>query len=172
MANKRSYNQRHEERQYHNHHEGTMKSVFWEGKPFEVSVRDIPKARLADEKDAVVRVTTAAICGTDLHTYHGIFGSSEPPWPLGHEAIGIVIEVGSAVDTVKVGDRVVIPDLPALGHLEEEEPLLPDFVGFGFGKLFGNLGGCQGQDFVLHPKLVKLHMPCYFRVARFSPLLK
>ncbi|KAH8904135.1 putative alcohol dehydrogenase [Coniochaeta sp. PMI_546] len=122
-----------------------MKSVFWEGKPFEMSVKRVPRAIIVNDDDAVVRVTTSAICGTDLHVYHGVFGSSQVPYAMGHEAIGIVVEVGNSVDTVKVGDRVIIPDLPDDGHLDIEPTLIENFTVFGLGKEFGNLGGCQAE---------------------------
>ena len=123
----------------------TMKAVFWEGNPFEVTVHDTPKARIIEETDAVVRITTAAICGSDLHTYHGILGSSQVPWPLGHEAVGIVVKTGSAVKNVKIGDRVIVASFPAGGFFEEEHTLLPKIIVYGTGKDFGNLGGCQGK---------------------------
>lgn len=122
----------------------TMKSVVWEGKPFHMAVKDVPKAKIVAKDDAVVRVTSAAICGTDLHTFHGIFGSSEPPWPMGHEGMGIVIDVGSAVTRIKVGDRVIIPDLVTDQHVNVQPPSFSDLTGFGFGPDLGNLGGCQG----------------------------
>jgi threonine dehydrogenase-like Zn-dependent dehydrogenase len=119
-----------------------MKAVFWDGKPLHVSIRETPRARLMQPTDAVVRVTSTAICGLDLHTYHGLFGSKTPPWALGHEAMGYVTEVGDSVSTLQVGDRVVIPDSPAEGHLDGS--LLPEIDVFGFGPDFGNIGGCQG----------------------------
>ena len=122
-----------------------MKAVFWEGKPFEVAVHDTPKPRIIEETDAIVRITTAAICGSDLHTYHGILGSSQVPWPLGHEAVGIVVKIGSAVKNVKIGDRVIVADIPAAGFLEEEHSVVPRIALYGFGKDLGNLGGCQGK---------------------------
>ena len=122
-----------------------MKAVFWEGTPLEVAVHDTPRPRIIKETDAIIRITTAAICGSDLHTYHGLFGSSQVPWPLGHEAIGIVVKVGSAVEDIKIGDRVVIADLPTTGRLEEERSVMPSFNTYGFGKDFGDLGGCQGM---------------------------
>ncbi|KAK1999822.1 GroES-like protein, partial [Colletotrichum falcatum] len=124
----------------------TMKAVFWEGKPFEVTVKDdVPVPRIKSPEDAIVRITTSAICGTDLHIYHGILGSSEVPYPIGHEAIGIVEEVGGAVDNLKVGDRVVVFALDEEGKIDTGNHLSPDFTLFGFGKDFGNLGGLQGK---------------------------
>ncbi len=90
----------------------TMRAVMWEGNPSQVAVRDIPKPVIQIATDAIIQVTTAAICGTDLHIYHGVFGGSEVPYSLGHEAIGIITEVGSAVQRFKVGDRVVVPTDP------------------------------------------------------------
>ena len=55
-----------------------------------------------------------------MHTYRGALGSTNPPWPLGHEAIGIVVEVGPAVTSIKVGDRVVVPDGVNDGHFSSQ----------------------------------------------------
>ncbi|KAF2475863.1 alcohol dehydrogenase GroES-like domain-containing protein [Lindgomyces ingoldianus] len=122
----------------------TMRAVIWEGNPFQVSVQSVPKPTVQAPDDAIIRVTTAAICGSDLHTYRGILGSTNPPWPLGHEAIGFVTEIGSAVQFVKVGDRVIVPDSPDDGHLNVD-PSIASVISFGFGSEFGNLGGCQAE---------------------------
>jgi threonine dehydrogenase-like Zn-dependent dehydrogenase len=84
----------------------TMKAVRWEGKPFSVSVRDVPIPTIRHSQDAIVRLTTSAICGTDLHAYHGRWDLE--PETLGHENMGIVVEVGSDVTVIKKGDRVVV----------------------------------------------------------------
>jgi glutathione-independent formaldehyde dehydrogenase len=73
-----------------------------------VTVEDVPDAVLEDAGDVVVRISSSAICGTDLHMYDGRTGAT-PGLVLGHEALGIVQEAGSAVEMVKPGDRVVIP---------------------------------------------------------------
>ncbi|MFI6271948.1 alcohol dehydrogenase catalytic domain-containing protein [Micromonospora zamorensis] len=73
-----------------------------------VAVREVPDATLEAETDAVVRITSPALCGTDLHMYDGRT-SAEPGLVLGHEPLGVVQEVGSAVQTVRPGTRVVIP---------------------------------------------------------------
>lgn len=127
-----------------NSSKNTMRAVVWEGKPFEVAVRDVPKPKIQAPEDAIVRITTAAICGSDLHIYHGYFGSSSVPYTLGHEAIGVVEEVGSATETFKKGDRVVIPAFPDDGFLATEPTTNPGLALYGAGKDFGNLGGCQG----------------------------
>ncbi|RYO99496.1 hypothetical protein DL764_006803 [Monosporascus ibericus] len=123
----------------------TMRAVVWEGNPFEMAVRDVPKPRIQMPEDAIVRVTSAAICGTDLHTYRGLLGSSQPPWTQGHEAVGVVVEVGSATETFKIGDRVIVPCCPDIGHFATELTRQPANSCHGLGKDFGNLGGCQAE---------------------------
>jgi glutathione-independent formaldehyde dehydrogenase len=73
-----------------------------------VGVRDVPDAEIEEPSDAVIRVTSSAICGTDLHMYEGRTGAT-PGLVLGHEALGVIEHVGTAVSMVKPGDRVVIP---------------------------------------------------------------
>ncbi|MEU8168683.1 glutathione-independent formaldehyde dehydrogenase [Micromonospora sp. NPDC049004] len=73
-----------------------------------VEVREVPDATLEAETDALVRITSSALCGTDLHMYDGRTGA-DPGLVLGHEPLGVVQEVGSAVQTVRPGTRVVIP---------------------------------------------------------------
>jgi glutathione-independent formaldehyde dehydrogenase len=73
-----------------------------------VTVEDVPDATLEEPSDVVIRVTSSAICGTDLHMYDGRTGA-EPGLVLGHEPLGLVEEAGPAVEMVKPGDRVVIP---------------------------------------------------------------
>ena len=120
----------------------TMKAVLWEGKPYQMVVREVPRPTIQTPTDVIVRVTTAAICGTDLHTYHGLFGGSDVPYQMGHEAIGIVDQVGSSVKTLKKGDRVIIPDGYRIGD--------QNFI-YGEGNLseegfeLQSLGGCQGK---------------------------
>ncbi|MGW3602009.1 glutathione-independent formaldehyde dehydrogenase [Micromonospora sp. NPDC005161] len=73
-----------------------------------VEVREVPDATLETETDALVRITSTALCGTDLHMYDGRTGA-EPGLVFGHEPLGVVEQVGSAVQTVRPGTRVVIP---------------------------------------------------------------
>lgn len=84
-----------------------MRAVVFDGAR-SVVVADVPDAVVQDPTDAVVRITTSAICGTDLHMYDGRTGA-DPGLVLGHEPLGVVADVGPAVETVKPGDRVVIP---------------------------------------------------------------
>ncbi|KAE8329692.1 hypothetical protein BDV39DRAFT_202639 [Aspergillus sergii] len=123
----------------------TMRSVVFDGQPFEVYVREIPKAKVVRRTDAVVQVTSAAICGSDLHNYHGVFGSDQVPYSIGHEAMGIVEEVGADVASVKIGDRVIIPDFPDNVGLDLEPTINPAVALYGEGHRFGDLGGCQAE---------------------------
>ncbi|WNI16792.1 glutathione-independent formaldehyde dehydrogenase [Actinacidiphila sp. ITFR-21] len=84
-----------------------MKAVVYNG-PFDVSVEDVPEPRTEQANDAVVRITTTNICGSDLHMYEGRT-SVERGKILGHENMGIVEEVGPGVTRIKVGDRVSVP---------------------------------------------------------------
>ncbi|KAK5689668.1 hypothetical protein LTR17_026185 [Elasticomyces elasticus] len=90
--------------------------------------------------DVIVKMTLSAICGTDLHIYHGLEGGN-PPLVMGHEGLGTVSNVGDAVDTLKVGDYVVIPDSIASGHLRTGSTMSSAEV-FGFG---GDLEGLQAE---------------------------
>lgn len=78
------------------------------GKPFEVATKQVAKPRIIDERDAVVRITNTTMCGSDLKIYHGVIGSRKMPWTVGHEGMDKVVETGSAVTSIKEGDRVVI----------------------------------------------------------------
>jgi threonine dehydrogenase-like Zn-dependent dehydrogenase len=85
-----------------------MKALTWQGNA-NVKVVDVPDPRLQEPTDVIVRVTSTAICGSDLHLY-GVLGPYLKPGDvLGHEAMGVVTEVGSAIENLVVGDRVVVP---------------------------------------------------------------
>jgi glutathione-independent formaldehyde dehydrogenase len=84
-----------------------MKAVVFD-RARSVSVREVADAEIEEPSDAVIRVTSSAICGTDLHMYDGRTGAT-PGLVLGHEALGVVERAGNAVSMVKAGDRVVIP---------------------------------------------------------------
>ncbi|GAB2676569.1 zinc-dependent alcohol dehydrogenase [Thalassiella azotivora] len=85
-----------------------MKALTWQGTK-DVQVREVPDPRIEQPTDAVIRVTSTAICGSDLHLYEPLGPFIEPGSVLGHETMGVVEEVGSEVTHVKAGDRVVIP---------------------------------------------------------------
>jgi glutathione-independent formaldehyde dehydrogenase len=84
-----------------------VKAVVYKG-PNDVSVEEIPDAKIEHPADVLVRITSANICGSDLHMYEGRT-SFEPGRSFGHENLGEVVETGPAVSKVKVGDRVVLP---------------------------------------------------------------
>jgi threonine dehydrogenase-like Zn-dependent dehydrogenase len=94
-----------------------MKAVTWCGKQ-KVSLDNVPDPKILNPRDAIIRVTTTCICGSDLHLYDGYVPTMEKGDILGHEFMGIVEETGSAVpaDKLKKGDRVVIPFTIACGH--------------------------------------------------------
>lgn len=81
----------------------------------DIGVETVDDPRIEQPTDAVVRVTTSAICGTDLHFVRGTFGGMVPGTVLGHEAVGIVEEVGSDVRNLAPGDRVVVPSTIGCG---------------------------------------------------------
>ena len=92
-----------------------MKAVCWYG-PHDVRVETVPDPKILNPRDAVVRITTTAICGSDLHLYDGYIPTMEKGDILGHEFMGEVVELGSQVTNLKVGDRVVVPFTISCGH--------------------------------------------------------
>ena len=85
-----------------------MKALCWYGTN-DVRVETVPDPEIQDPGDVVIKITTAAICGSDLHLYDGFMPTMEKGDVLGHENMGEVVEVGSEVKKLKVGDRVVVP---------------------------------------------------------------
>jgi threonine dehydrogenase-like Zn-dependent dehydrogenase len=77
--------------------------------PFRVRVEDKAEPAIQHPEDAIVRVTRAAICGSDIHLYHGLMPDTRVGQTFGHEFIGIVEEVGPAVEKLKIGDKVLVP---------------------------------------------------------------
>jgi threonine dehydrogenase-like Zn-dependent dehydrogenase len=92
-----------------------MKALCWYGTG-DVRVDEVPDPIIEDQRDAVIRITSAAICGSDLHLYNGFMPTMEKGDILGHENMGEVVEVGSEVHNLKVGDRVVVPFNIACGE--------------------------------------------------------
>src|SRR5215217_5914488 len=92
-----------------------MKATCWMGKK-KVEVRDVPDPQILNQRDAIVRITSTAICGSDLHLYNGFNPTMEPGDILGHEFMGEVMEVGRGVKNLKAGDRVVVPFPIACGN--------------------------------------------------------
>jgi glutathione-independent formaldehyde dehydrogenase len=126
--------------------ETTMRAVVYEG-PRKVTVRDVPDARIERPTDVLVRVTTTNICGSDLHMYEGRTSFETGRW-FGHENMGEVVEVGSGVDKIAVGDHVVLPFNVACGHCKNCERGLtnycltaqpvPEWAGAAYG--FADMG--------------------------------
>ena len=85
-----------------------MKAMVYRG-PYRVRVEEKPRPRVEHPNDAIVRVTTAAICGSDLHLYHGLIPDTRVGTTFGHEFVGVVDEVGPSVEDLAVGDRVMVP---------------------------------------------------------------
>ncbi|OLN95821.1 S-(hydroxymethyl)glutathione dehydrogenase 1 [Colletotrichum chlorophyti] len=119
----------------------TMRAVVYHGTPFEMTVQDVAKPTILNETDVVVRVTTSAVCGSDLHIYRGYMGGAVP-WTMGHEAVGYVSEVGDAVSSFAVGDYVIIPDTVSPPQLEME-PTSKEYFGFGNSEI--GLSGLQAK---------------------------
>ena len=92
-----------------------MKAVCWYGKK-DVRVEEVPDPKLLNAHDAIVKITSTAICGSDLHLYNGFIPTMRKGDILGHEFMGTVTEVGSEVDDLKPGDRVVVPFPIACGR--------------------------------------------------------
>src|SRR5437588_11296397 len=92
-----------------------MKAVVWHGTN-EVRVEPVPDPKILNARDAIVRVTTTAICGSDLHLLNGFIPTMQAGDILGHEFMGEVVEVGKENTKLKVGDRVVVPFTIACGR--------------------------------------------------------
>lgn len=141
-----------------------MKAVVWNG-PHNVSVERVQDPEILNPRDAIVRVTAAAICGSDLHLYNGFMPSMKPGDILGHEFMGIIEETGSEVRKIRAGDRVVVPFNIACGGCEpcmREQWSLCDNSNpnaamaerlygyscaglFGYSHLFGGYSGGQAE---------------------------
>jgi threonine dehydrogenase-like Zn-dependent dehydrogenase len=93
----------------------SMKAVCWNG-IVNVAVEDVPEPILINPRDAIIRVTSTAICGSDLHLYDGYIPTMKKGDILGHEFMGEVVEVGEQVTNLVAGDRVVVPFPISCGH--------------------------------------------------------
>ncbi|MEV5384730.1 zinc-dependent alcohol dehydrogenase [Streptomyces sp. NPDC052721] len=134
-----------------------MKAVIWHGKR-DVRVEDAPDPRIEEPTDAVIRVTSTGLCGSDLHLYEVLTPFMAPGDILGHEPMGIVEEVGSEVSGLRPGDRVVVPFQIACGHCFMCDTGLPtqcettqvtgEGMGaaiFGYSRLYGSVPGGQAE---------------------------
>lgn len=93
----------------------TMKALVYHG-PGKISLDEVPVPKIIEPDDAIVRVTTSTICGTDIHIWHGGLPEVTPPRILGHEFCGEIVEAGPAVRNVKVGDRCAISCVTQCGE--------------------------------------------------------
>jgi threonine dehydrogenase-like Zn-dependent dehydrogenase len=134
-----------------------VKALTWHGRR-SVKVEDVPDPVLQEPTDAIVRITSSAICGSDLHLYEVLSPYMNKHDVLGHEPMGIVEEVGSGVTNLKKGDRVVIPFNISCGHCYmcrqglqsqcETTQIREKGTGaalFGFSELYGSVPGGQAQ---------------------------
>ena len=92
-----------------------MRAACWYGR-HDIRVLNVPDPKIINPRDAIVRITSTAICGSDLHLYDGFIPTMEKGDIVGHEFMGEVVELGSEVKNLKVGDRVVVPFPIACGH--------------------------------------------------------
>ena len=124
-----------------------MRAVVYRGVGM-VEVDEVPDPELVEPTDAIVRVTTTSICGSDLHLYHGK-APLEPGDGIGHEAVGVVESVGPAVERFAPGQRVVVSFTISCGRCwfcgVGQTQLCEDFAYFGYGIFGGNLGGAQAE---------------------------
>jgi threonine dehydrogenase-like Zn-dependent dehydrogenase len=134
-----------------------MKAVVWHGTE-DVRVDEVPEPTIQEPTDAIVRITSTAICGSDLHLYRVLSMYMEPGDILGHEPMGIVEEVGSEVTHIAPGDRVVIPFNIACGHCfmcghnlqsqcetTQQRQHGKGAALFGYTKLYGQVPGGQAE---------------------------
>ena len=134
-----------------------MKAVTWQGKR-DVQVIDVPDPVIQEPTDAIIKVTSTNICGSDLHLYEVLGAFMNKGDILGHETMGIVQEVGSATGDLKVGDRVAIPFQMSCGHCWmcdnklysqcETTQVTGQKTGaalFGYSELYGSVPGGQAE---------------------------
>lgn len=141
-----------------------MKALCWRGK-HDVVVETVPDPHLINPRDAIIKVTLTAICGSDLHLYNGVIPTMKEGDILGHEFMGEVVEVGAEVRTLAVGDRVVVPFTISCGQCfycskqlwslcdnsnpnawmaEKAYGASPSAL-FGFSHMFGGYAGGQAE---------------------------
>ncbi|MBD2460312.1 glutathione-dependent formaldehyde dehydrogenase [Oscillatoria sp. FACHB-1407] len=141
-----------------------MKAVCWHGSG-DVRVENIPDPKIINPRDAIIKITSTAICGSDLHIYDGYIPTMQSGDILGHEFMGEVVEVGSKVTNVSIGDRVVVPFTISCGNCffcnrdlwslcDNSNPnawMAEKLMGhspaglFGYSHLFGGYAGGQAQ---------------------------
>lgn len=146
-----------------------MKAVCWHGAN-DVRVETVPDPKILSPRDAILKVTATTICGSDLHIYDGYIPSMQPGDIIGHEFLGEVVEIGSEVKQLQVGDRVVVSSIIGCGQCHYcnhhqwslcdnsnpngwvQEPLFGFGTAgiFGYSHLFGGYAGAQA-DYIRVP---------------------
>ncbi|MEU8757386.1 zinc-dependent alcohol dehydrogenase [Streptomyces chartreusis] len=134
-----------------------MRAVTWQGKR-DVRVENVPDPGIQEPTDAVVRITSSGLCGSDLHLYEVLTPFMTPGDILGHEPIGVVEEVGAGVPDLQAGDRVVVPFQIACGNCWmcltglptqcETTQVTGEGMGaalFGYTRLYGSVPGAQAE---------------------------
>src|ERR671934_1480202 len=134
-----------------------MKAVTWHGRR-DVRVEEVPDPAITEPTDAIIRVTSSGICGSDLHLYEVMGPFMGEGDILGHEAMGVVEEVGSEVTELSAGDRAVVPFNISCGtcfmcsqglHSQCETTQVHEYgTGaslFGYTKLYGQVPGGQAE---------------------------
>jgi threonine dehydrogenase-like Zn-dependent dehydrogenase len=141
-----------------------MKATIWAGRN-SVEVQSVPDPKILNDRDAIVRITSTAICGSDLHLYDGYIPTVKHGDVLGHEFMGEVVEVGKSVKNLAIGDRVVVPFPIACGACsacerelyslcENSNPnagIAEKFMGhspaglFGYSHMLGGFAGGQAE---------------------------
>ena len=141
-----------------------MKAVCWHGAN-DIRVETVPDPKILNPRDAIIKITSTAICGSDLHIYDGYIPTMQPGDIIGHEFMGEVVEVGSNVNNLKIGDRVVVPSTIGCGHCHYcqhdqwslcdnsnpngfmEEALFGNVTSaiYGYSHLFGGYAGAQAE---------------------------
>jgi threonine dehydrogenase-like Zn-dependent dehydrogenase len=146
-----------------------MRAVVWHGVG-DIRMEEVPDPGIQDPTDAVIRITASAICGTDLHFVRGTMPGMQPGTILGHEAVGVVEEVGPGVRNLAVGDRVVVPSTISCGacsycragytsQCDEANPAGPGTAFYGGPADAGGIDGLQAEFARIpfaHADLVKL----------------
>ena len=134
-----------------------MKALVWHGKE-DVRVDQVDDPKIEEETDAIVRITSTAICGSDLHLYSKLYPALKEGDILGHEPMGVVEEVGSAVTHIKPGDRVVMPfnvscglcfmcakDLQSQCETTQNKSVRKGASLFGYTHMYGGIPGGQAE---------------------------
>lgn len=132
-----------------------MKALVYHG-PRDVQIDDKPRPTIKHLEDAILRITSTAICGSDLHLYHGTIPGMQPGQTLGHEFMGIIEEIGPEVHDVQIGDRVVIPFNISCGRCwfcrnnmwsqcDRANPKSEIGAAYGYTQLLGGYDGGQAE---------------------------